>query len=102
MFQLRFVFAIICLTAVFLAAIFLREANNQVFYDLCTYRAELNRLKQQLGAKQLRLEAIINPAAVSQQVINDAIQQEAQAKAAKQQINSTKPKVTNTKKEKKN
>jgi hypothetical protein len=99
MFQLRFVFAVICLTVVFLAAIFLREANNRVFYDLCTYRAELNRLKQQLGAKQIRLEAIINPAAVSQQVINDSIQQ---AKEAKLQAKAAKPPVNKSKKEKKN
>jgi hypothetical protein len=70
MFQFRFVFAVLCLTAVLLTAIFLREANNRVFYNLCTYRAELNRLKQNLGAKQLRLEALINPAAVSER-LND-------------------------------
>jgi hypothetical protein len=64
MFQLRFVFAIFCLTAILLAAIFLRDANNRVFNELCEYRRELGLLKQQLGAKQLRLEAMITPAAV--------------------------------------
>ncbi len=70
MFQIRFVFAVFCLTAVLLAAIFLRDANNRVFYDLCKYRNELGQLKQQLGAKQLRLEAMTNPAAVTQR-LND-------------------------------
>ena len=64
MLQLRFVFAIFCLTAILLVAIFLRDANNRVFNELCRYRQELGQLKQQLGAKQLRLESMITPAAV--------------------------------------
>ena len=66
MFQFRFVFAVFCLTAVLLIVIYIRDAENRVFYELCTYRAEISRLKQQLGTKQLQLEALINPAAVSQ------------------------------------
>jgi hypothetical protein len=66
MFQLRFVFAIFCLTAILLGAIFLRDANSGVVYELCKYRAELGQLKQQLGAKQLRLETLITPGAVLQ------------------------------------
>ncbi len=66
--QFRFVFAVLCLTAVLIFAVYLRDANNRIFYELCIYRAELNQLKQELGAKQLRLEGIINPAAISQRL----------------------------------
>jgi hypothetical protein len=66
--QFRFVFAVLCLTAIFIFAVYLRDANNHVFYELCMYRADMSQLKQELGAKQLRLESLINPAAISQRL----------------------------------
>ena len=63
-----FVFVIFCFTAVLIFTVYLRGANNHIFYTLCTYTAEQSRLKQQLGNKQLRLEGLINPAAVSQRL----------------------------------
>jgi hypothetical protein len=64
--QFRFVFVVFCFTAVLILAVYLRSANNRVFYELCSYNVEQGRLKQQLGAKQLLLESLINPASVSQ------------------------------------
>lgn len=66
--QFRFFFAVLCLTAILIFAVYLRDANNRIFYELCTYRADINQLKQELGAKQLRLESLINPAAISQRL----------------------------------
>ena len=68
MFQFRFVFAVFGLTAMLIFTVFLRNANNRVFYELLAYRAELNQLKQELSAKELQLEAMINPAAVSERL----------------------------------
>lgn len=64
--QFRFVFVVFYFTAVLILAVYLRSANNQIFYELCSCNVELSRLKQQLGAKQLLLESLINPASVSQ------------------------------------
>lgn len=60
------VFVVFCFTAVLIFAVYLRNANNRIFNELCACRGEQSRLKQELGTKQLLLESIINPAAVSQ------------------------------------
>lgn len=64
----RFVFVVFCFTGVLILTIYLRNADNRTFYKLYTYTAEQNRLKQQLWQKQLRLEYLINPAAVSRRL----------------------------------
>lgn len=61
-----FVFVVFYFTAVLILTISLRSADNRIFYKLCTINAEQSRLKQQLWQKQLRLENLINPAAVSE------------------------------------
>ena len=66
--QPRFVFVVFCFTAVLIFAVYLRSANNSIFYQLCECNAEQTRLKQELGTKQLLLESLINPAAISQRV----------------------------------
>ena len=66
MFQFRFVFAVFCLTAMLIFAVFLRDVSNRVVYEGLAYKAKLNQLNQELGAKELQLEAMINPAAVSE------------------------------------
>lgn len=68
MFQFRFVFAAFCLTAMLIFTVFLRDASNRVVYEGLAYRAELNQLNQELSAKELQLEAMINPAAVSERL----------------------------------
>jgi predicted transglutaminase-like cysteine proteinase len=62
------VFVAFYFTSVMLFAASLRNANDRVFYRICAARVSQNRLKQQLAGKQLRLESMINPASVSQQV----------------------------------
>lgn len=64
--RFSFVFVVFCLTAVLIFAVYLRSANDGIFYELCSCRAEQNQLRQELGTKQLLLEGLINPAAVSQ------------------------------------
>jgi len=66
--QFRFLFAVFCLTAILIFAVYLRDANNRIVYELCRYRADVSQLKQELGAKQLQLESLINPAAISQRL----------------------------------
>ncbi|HCO96698.1 MAG TPA: hypothetical protein DIU00_22630 [Phycisphaerales bacterium] len=66
--QSRFVFVVFCFTAVLIFAVYLRSANDRIFYELCAHYAEQSRLKQELGTKQLLLESLINPAAISQRV----------------------------------
>ncbi|RKY24175.1 MAG: hypothetical protein DRP62_04345 [Planctomycetota bacterium] len=61
----RFVFVVFYVTAVLILAVHLRNADNHIFYKLCTHKVEQSRLKQQLGNKQLQLENLINPSAVS-------------------------------------
>ena len=64
----RFVFVVFCFTAVLIAAVYIRSVNNRLFYQLCQCNAERDQLKQDLGAKQLRLESLINPASLSPRI----------------------------------
>jgi len=66
--QFRFVLVVFYFTAVLIFAVYLRGANNRIFYELCASEAKQARLKQQLGTKQLMLESLINPAAISQRL----------------------------------
>jgi len=66
--QFRFVFVVFCFTAVLIFAVYLRSANNRIFYQLCACNVEQSQFKQELGTKQLLLESLINPAAISQRV----------------------------------
>ena len=66
MLRSRFVFIVFYLTAVMVFAVYLRGANNRTFYDIWQCRSEQTRLIQELGTKQLLLEKLINPAAISQ------------------------------------
>jgi len=64
--RLRFFFAVFCFTTLLVLTVYLRSANNRSYYRLITLKAEHNRLKQQLWQKQLQLESLTNPAAISQ------------------------------------
>jgi len=55
-------------TAVLIFAVYLRGANNRVFYELSQYNARQRQLKQELVARQLELESLINPAALTQRL----------------------------------
>jgi hypothetical protein len=80
----RLVFVALFCTSVMLFAASLRNANDRVFYKICAARVSQSRLKQQLAGKQLRLENLINPTSVSQQVSQQGNQQ------VKQQIKPSK------------
>ncbi|OHB56961.1 MAG: hypothetical protein A2173_10600 [Planctomycetes bacterium RBG_13_44_8b] len=64
-YQFRLIFVTFCSVLILLFAVYLRSTNSHIFYKICTYNAEKSRLKQDLGKKQLQLESLINPAAVS-------------------------------------
>jgi hypothetical protein len=63
-----FVFVVFYFAVVLILTVSLRSADNRIFYKLCTYKTEQSRLKQKLWQKQLRLEGLINPVAVSQRL----------------------------------
>jgi len=64
--QFRFVFVVLYFTAVLIFTVYLRSANNRIFYKLYAQESEQGRLIQELTHKQLEVENLINPAAVSQ------------------------------------
>ena len=66
--QFRFVLVVFYFTAVLIFAVYLRGANNRVFYELSQYSAQQNQLTQELCAKQLQLESLINPSALSKRL----------------------------------
>ena len=66
--QFRFVFVVFCFTAVLIFAVYLRSANNRIFYEFRSCNVDISQVKQELGTKQLLLESLINPAAISQRV----------------------------------
>jgi len=68
--RLRFclLFAIGYFTAIGLFTVHLRSVNNHIVYRLYRLKADQDRLKQQLGGKQLRLESRTNPQSVSEQL----------------------------------
>lgn len=66
--RFRFVFVVFYFTAVLIFAIYLRSADSRVFYKLYTNSCEQSWLKLQLCQKQLQLEMLINPAAISERL----------------------------------
>lgn len=59
-----FVYVVFCFVAILVLAIFLRDANSQMFYLSRTYRVEYGQLQQQLWKKQLLLANKTHPGAV--------------------------------------
>jgi sensor domain CHASE-containing protein len=66
----RYIFIVLALCFVLLAAIYLRRSENITFYRFRTAQAKQTRLKQELWQQQLQLESLINPASVSQAIKN--------------------------------
>ena len=66
--QFRFVFVVFYFTAVLIFAVYLRSANNRIFYQIYTLDSEQSWLMQELTHKQLQVETLINPAAVSERL----------------------------------
>lgn len=66
--RFRFVFVTFYIAALLIFTVYLRSTNNRIFYKLSVTYAEQDHLKQQLWRKQLRLEGIVNPAAIEQRL----------------------------------
>ena len=66
--RFRFVFVVAYFTGILILAVYLRDANNRIFCRLATVKAEQRHLQKELGDKQLWLERLINPAAVSERI----------------------------------
>jgi len=66
--RLRFSLVVFFLAATLIVAVFLEGANRRTFYTLRRYKIEQNRLRQELWQKQLELESLTNPAAVSERL----------------------------------
>jgi len=63
--RLCFAFVIFFFAGILILAVYLRSANHRVFYTLRRQTIEQRRLQQELWQKQLRVEALTSPAAVS-------------------------------------
>jgi hypothetical protein len=66
--RFRFVFVVFYFTGILILAVYLRSLNNRIFYELSLETDEQERLNEELGDKQLRLERLINPNAVSERL----------------------------------
>ncbi|HPS54149.1 MAG TPA: hypothetical protein PLP05_00990 [Sedimentisphaerales bacterium] len=64
--KLRFIFVVFYFTAVSIFTVYIRCANNKIFYRLYATLADQNQLKQQLWQKQLEFENEITPAILSE------------------------------------
>jgi hypothetical protein len=62
---LRFVVVMFFFAGTLILSVYLRGANKRIFYTLQHERIEQGRLQQELWQKQLCLESLTNPAAVS-------------------------------------
>jgi hypothetical protein len=62
----RFVVVMFFFAGTLILSVYLRGVNHTAFYTLRKHRIEQSRLQQELWQKQLRLEAMTNPASVSQ------------------------------------
>ena len=68
--RFRFVFVIFYCTAILILAVYLRNANNRIFYELSDQKNRQRQLNKELADEQLRLECLINPPAVSERIEN--------------------------------
>ncbi|MCK4292014.1 MAG: hypothetical protein KAY65_02365 [Planctomycetes bacterium] len=66
--RFRFVFVVFYFTGILILVVYLRSANNRIFYQLSMQTVEQEYLNQELGQKQLRLEQLINPTSVSERL----------------------------------
>lgn len=62
------VLVVLFFAATLILAVYLRGSNHRIFYALQRQRVEQNQLRQELWQKQLRVESLINPAAISERL----------------------------------
>ena len=68
---IRYIFATICIAAMLIVAVYLRSVEDSTVYQICNIQSERRRLTEQLWQKQLRLEMLINPAAITEKIEGD-------------------------------
>ena len=66
--RFRFVFVVFYFTGILTLTVYLRHLNNHTFYQLSAESAQQARLNEHLGEKQLRVEELTNPSAVSERL----------------------------------
>jgi len=66
--RLCFVLVVLFFAATLIVTVYLRDFDHHDFYTLRRYKIEQGRLQQELWQKQLRVESLINPAAISQKL----------------------------------
>lgn len=66
--RICFVLVVFFFAATLIVAVYLRGSNYRTFYTLRRYAIEQKRLRQELWQKQLRVESLINPAAISERL----------------------------------
>ncbi len=69
--QFRFVCVVLCFTALLMLTVYLRTEESRIIYQVCVVNAEQDRQRQLLWQKQIMVENLTNPAAVSK-VVADA------------------------------
>ncbi len=64
----RLIFVVFHLTVVLIGAVHLRVSSSRVFYRYRRALVVQDNLKLQLGNKQLKLEHLLNPGVISEQI----------------------------------
>ncbi len=64
----RLIFVVFLLTIVLIGTVYLRASASRVFYQWRRAQVAQNNLKLQLGNKQLKLEHLLNPSVISEQI----------------------------------
>jgi hypothetical protein len=62
----RITYAVLCITAAFIYAAYLRGSGGQIFFKIRVAQKQESRIKQSLWQKQIELEGLVNPASVSE------------------------------------
>jgi hypothetical protein len=71
----RLVFIVFYLTAILIATVHLRTVSSRLFYRFRTAVVARDRIKSQLWQKQIQLESLINPSAISEYIEQDQEQE---------------------------
>ena len=66
--QFRFTYVVIALTAVLVFTVHTRTTSSRIFYKVGAAHLKQTRLNQTLRQKQLDLESLISPSAISEKL----------------------------------
>ncbi|OHB59004.1 MAG: hypothetical protein A2Y12_19735 [Planctomycetes bacterium GWF2_42_9] len=73
--QFRFTYVVIALTAVLVFTVHIRTTSSRVFYKLGAANIKQTRFNQTLRQKQLDMERLISPAAISEKLRKNSSQE---------------------------